>query len=166
MAQQARDVDLSGVLETYADAVSKVRDLGVSLSDRRAVKLLKLVAASAVMCGRARANTSDLWVLRYVWDRAEQIGPLGTLVTGLIESAPTADAPHPRAARPEAVDPEALAAELDQAEAELSRRAKLVEVARLRERIQAIADRAAWVSDSTGRAHLLARSASLLEKLG
>src|SRR5262249_7876499 len=97
MARRAKDVDLTGVLETYSDAVTKVRDLGVALSDRRAVKVLKLVGASAVMCGRSAANASDLWVLRYVWDRVEQIGPLGSLVTGLLERAGGADAPHPRA---------------------------------------------------------------------
>ena len=41
------------IAERYADVVSKVRDLGVAFSDRRAVKVLKLVAASAVLCGRA-----------------------------------------------------------------------------------------------------------------
>jgi MoxR-like ATPase len=166
MARRAKDVDLTGVLETYSDAVTKVRDLGVALSDRRAVKVLKLVGASAVMCGRSAANASDLWVLRYVWDRVEQIGPLGSLVTGLLERAGGADAPHPRAARPEQVDAEALARELEQAERELSAGLKLVEVARLRERVQAVGDRAAWVTDATGRGHLLGKVGALLEKLG
>src|SRR5262249_21699485 len=40
-------VDLSVVLEPYTEAVFKVRDLGVAFSDRRAVKVLKLLAASA-----------------------------------------------------------------------------------------------------------------------
>src|SRR5436305_165392 len=94
LAKRCRDVDLGGVSEAYADAVTKVRDLGVALTDRRAVKVLKLVAASAVMCGRAAANPSDLWVLRYVWDRAEQIGPLGSLVSGVLDRAGKAEAPH------------------------------------------------------------------------
>jgi MoxR-like ATPase len=166
MARRAKDVDLSGVLETYADAVTKARDLGVALSDRRAVKVLKLVAGSAVMCGRAAANASDLWVLRYVWDRVEQIGPLVSLVTGLLEGVQDADAPHPRAVRPEQVDPEALARELEQAERELAGGLKLVEAARLRERVQAVGDRAAWVTDAAGRSHLLGKVGSLLEKLG
>jgi MoxR-like ATPase len=166
MARQARDVNLDGVLELYADAVTKVRDLGVALTDRRAVKVLKLVAASAVMCGRSAANPSDLWVLRYVWDRAEQIGPLGALVTGILDRAGKAEAPHPRATRPEELDPESLAHELTEAEAQLVDRPKLVDLARLRERVQAVADRAAWVADATGRAHLLGRAGAILEKLG
>jgi MoxR-like ATPase len=165
LARLTKDVNLDGVVERYADAVTKVRDLGIALSDRRAVKVLKLVAASAVMCGRSEANLSDLWVLRYVWDRVEQIGPLEALVIGLIEHADTVAA-HPRAARPETVDPEALAQELEAAEREASTGLRLVELARVRERVQAAADRAAWVADATSRSHLLARSAALLEKLG
>jgi len=165
LTRRAKDVDLSGVLEAYTDAITKVRDLGVALSDRRAVKVLKLVAASAVICGRDAADTSDLWVLRYVWDRAEQIGPLTSLVSGLLEHV-RGDAPHPRAARPERVDSEVLARELEQAELELAPGLKLAELARLRERVQAVSDRAAWVGDAAGRDHLLAKAGSLLEKLG
>jgi MoxR-like ATPase len=43
---------------------------------------------------------------------------------------------------------------------------KLIELARLRERVQAVADRAAWVNDSADRGHLIAKAGSLLEKLG
>lgn len=165
MGRAAKDVDLGGVLEPYADVVEKVRDLGVALSDRRAVKVLKLVAASAVLCGRTAANRSDLWVLRYVWDRPEQIGPLGTLVAGVVEGAP-AERPHPRAKGPEQVDPESLAAELDHAERAVAGGLKLVDAARVREQVQAVSDRAAWVTDPAGRGHLLARAGALLEKLG
>ncbi len=166
MAAACRDVDLTGINEAYADAVTKARDLGVALTDRRAVKMLKLIAASAVLCGRTAANTSDFWVLRYVWDRVEQIGPLGSLVNGLLEQAPTVGA-HQRAARPERADAEDLAQELDAAEAELAGGGlKLVDVARLRERVQAVSDRSAWVEDGTARNHLLGRSGTLLERLG
>ncbi|HKI20694.1 MAG TPA: AAA family ATPase, partial [Isosphaeraceae bacterium] len=49
LAQQVYNVELIGIAERYADVVSKVRDLGVALSDRRAVKVLKLVAGSALL---------------------------------------------------------------------------------------------------------------------
>lgn len=166
MAARARDVDLNPVLEIYADAATKIRDLGIAFSDRRAVKVLKLIAASAVMCGRMVANPSDLWVLRYVWDRAEQIAPLGMLVNGLLELAPKAEVAHPRATRPEQVDVEALALELERADKDLARGPKLVELARVRERVQSVADRSAWVADADQRRHLLNRAGRLLEKLG
>ncbi|CAN5197695.1 hypothetical protein BH11PLA2_BH11PLA2_37480 [soil metagenome] len=164
MARKAREVDLSPILEPYADAVTKIRDLGVSLSDRRAVKVLKLIAASAVLCGRTAAIVSDLWVLRYVWDRAEQIGPLTSLVSGLMKTV-AEEAAHPRSKRPEQVDAEALAVELESAEKELATGLKLAEIARLRERVQAVVDRTAWVADASNRGHLLSRAGGLLEKL-
>jgi len=49
-------VDLAPIDELYADTVFKVRDLGIALSDRRAIKVLKLVAASAVLSGRTAAS--------------------------------------------------------------------------------------------------------------
>jgi MoxR-like ATPase len=165
MSRQAKDVDLGAVLEAYADAVTKVRDLGVALSDRRAVKVLKLVAASAIISGRSAANASDLWVLRHVWDRVEQIGPLAALVSGILEHAPTERA-HPRAVQAEHMDAEALARELELAERESTAGLKLMDIARLRERVQAVSDRAAWVADANSRDHLLTRAGSLLEKLG
>lgn len=162
---RVRDVNLSAVLDPYVSAVSKVRDLGVTLTDRRAVKVLKLVAASAVMCGRPDAVLSDLWVFRYVWDRAEQIGPLASLVTGMLKGV-AEDRQHPQSIPSGRVDAEALAKELADAEREAVPGLKLLEAARLRERVQTIADRAAWVSDTTARDHLLRGAAQLVEKLG
>ena len=163
--RRVREVDLAALMERYASAVSKVRDLGVALTDRRAVKVLKLVAASAVMCGRSVAAPSDLWVFRYVWDRAEQIGPLAALVGGLLKDV-VDDKPHPRSIPAERVDPEALAKELEDAEREAVTGIKLVEAVRLRERAQSIADCAAWVPDAAARDHLVRGAARLAEKLG
>src|SRR4051812_35852477 len=48
LGREVYRVELAGIAERYAEVVSKVRDLGVALTDRRVVKVLKLVAASAV----------------------------------------------------------------------------------------------------------------------
>ena len=90
-AWPARSIGWSwrGIVEAIRRVVSKVRDLGVVLTDRRAVKVLKLVAASAVLCGRSAARISDFWVLRYVWDREEQVAPLASLVAGTIAACRT-----------------------------------------------------------------------------
>ena len=165
LARRVMDVDLSGVRELYADAVFKVRDLGIGFSDRRAVKVLKLVAASAVLSGRTRASGSDLWVLRYVWDREEQIAPLTSLVQGLLRQQPAEQA-HPLAATPERVDGEQLARELAEAEAGLNGKASLAELARLREQVARVADRAAWVADEAARRHLTDRAGTLLARIG
>jgi MoxR-like ATPase len=159
-------VDLAPVTARYADAVVQVRDLGVAFSDRRAVKVLKLVAASAVLCGRTQAALVDLWVLRYVWDRAEQIGPLGALVRGLLETAPAEGAAHPLASLPEQVSGADLARRLDELEARVGQTRTLLETARLREELASLGDQAAWVADTAARQHLLERADQLLERLG
>src|SRR5262249_45072305 len=148
LGKEVYRVELGGIAEQYADVVSKVRDLGVALTDRRVVKLLKLVAASAVLCGRPAARVSDFWVLRYVWDRGEQIAPLAALVPGVLEPhAQEADA-HPLARVADHVDGEDLARRLDAAAGEVqSRSLSLAAVARLREQLADIADRAAWLAD-------------------
>jgi MoxR-like ATPase len=170
LARRVLDVDLGPVRDLYAEVAFKVRDLGVSFSDRRAVKGLKLVAASALLCGRGAALPSDLWVLRYVWDRAEQIGPLRTLIDGVLEQHPSEGPSHPRAVPAERVDAEDVARQLDAAERELGNgqagRPTLLTLARLRERVAALADRAAWVPDEASRRHLLERSGAILRRLG
>jgi MoxR-like ATPase len=167
LAGQVLSVDLSAVMERYADLVFRARDLGVGMSDRRAVKVLKLVAASAVICGRDRATPADFWVLRYCWDREEQIGPLAALVNGVLEQEPEGSAAHPLARPTSRVDPEELARELDAADRELEADpANLTVLARLRERVSAAADRSAWVADERTRHHLAARAAELLDRIG
>jgi MoxR-like ATPase len=173
LSRQIYEVDLGPVSELYAEVVFKVRDLGIGLSDRRAVKVLKLIAASALLCQRRAAAPSDLWVLRYVWDRAEQIAPLRSLVNGILEQHSGEPAAHPLAAPAEHVDGEDLARQLAAVEAELGgpgdRAAKglsLTALARLRERVADLADRAAWVADEAARKHLLQRSGQLLKRLG
>lgn len=167
LSREVYQVDLAGISERYADVVFKVRDLGVALSDRRAVKILKLVAASALLCGRRVANPSDLWVFRYVWDREEQIAPLTSLVAGVLEPHGGEPAAHPLASTPAQVDGEQLARQLDAAEAE-SREGSLSlsAIARLRERVAELADRSAWVADDRVREHLTNRTAQLLQRLG
>lgn len=170
LALRIHDVDLSAVLDRYTDLVFRVRDLGVELSDRRAVKVQKLIAASALLCDRTEANGSDLWVLRYVWDRAEQIAPLTALVNGVLKTqAETSEKvmTHTLAAVPERVDAELLARQLDGLENEASGIGKsLSELARLREQASSISDRAAWVADGAARKHLLDRAAKLLQRIG
>jgi MoxR-like ATPase len=168
LARRVTEVDLAPVAERYADLCFRVRDLGIAFSDRRAVKVQKLIAASALLCDRTVADASDFWVLRYVWDRAEQIAPLTALVNGVLKSQAEGSAKnHPLAAVPERVDGEELAHQLDALEKEAAASSKsLSELARLREQAAAVSDRAAWVGDAAARRHLLDRAAKLLQRIG
>src|SRR5581483_6855748 len=156
----------SSVSETYGEAVLKVRDLGIAFSDRRAVKVMKLLAASALLCGRRQAHPSDLWVLRYVWDREEQIDPLAALVNGILKQHPNGEARHALAAVPEQVNAEDLARHLDEiAKSVQVRDLSMAGRARLRERLTGLADQVAWVADEESRKYLLGRTKELLQQL-
>jgi MoxR-like ATPase len=167
LTRKIYDVELEPIVERYADLVSKVRDLGVALTDRRAVKVLKLVAASAVLCGRTAASVSDFWVFRYVWDREEQIAPLTALVAGVIEPHAQEPKAHPLAAVADRVDGEELAHQLDALSGQIKDRSlSLAATARLREELGSLADRAAWLTDDRARRYLLDGVAELLKILG
>lgn len=168
LSRRVYHVDLMAIAEAYAELVFKTRDLGVALSDRRAVKVLKLVAASAVLCERAAATLADLWPLRYVWDREEQIGPLASLVAGVVGAEePGGPALHPLSIVPPPVDGEEIARTLDALAGKLDAQPHtLTALARLRDELAGLADRAAWIPDDAVRGHLLDRTNQLLRRLG
>src|SRR6185369_6548064 len=55
-------------LAQYKGLVFQIRAEGVSLSDRRAVKMLKLFAASALVDGRPAPDPSDFFLLKHAWN--------------------------------------------------------------------------------------------------
>lgn len=59
-------------LATYKGLCFQLRGEGITLSDRRVVRLLKLFAASALLDGRSRTNDGDLFILRHVWNNLDQ----------------------------------------------------------------------------------------------
>ena len=161
------EVELTDVMDPYMDVIFKVRDLGIAFSDRRAVKVLRLLAASALLCGRKAANPSDLWVLRYVWDREEQIEPLAALINGVLEQHASQPARHLLAAAQPQPDGEDLARQLDGMDQEINKgQLSLTAIARLKDRLTELGDRAAWLADTQHRTHLLDRVRKALDLLG
>lgn len=72
LATAARNADLTAVRPLLADGFRQLRSAGIALSDRRAVKIQKLVAAAAALDGRERPSEADLWPLIYAVPTAEQ----------------------------------------------------------------------------------------------
>jgi len=107
-------VDLSQSTELYLELVRKLRQAGLDLSDRRAVRLQRVIASSAVLSGRLAARASDLWVLKHIWDREEQIEIVTSIITSTLERFDDEDGDHPASARSPAPDPERLNTMLDQ----------------------------------------------------
>ncbi len=61
----ARAMRLDAVRSPLAHAIRALRKAGIRLSDRRAVKVQKLVAAAAALAGRSEASEADLWPIVY-----------------------------------------------------------------------------------------------------
>jgi len=74
------EVTLDPIARDYREAVRRIRAEGIELSDRRVVKLLKLVAAAALRRRETAACQGDFWVLKHVWNDPQQIPHLETIV--------------------------------------------------------------------------------------
>jgi MoxR-like ATPase len=98
-------------LARYKGLIFQMRSEGISISDRRVVKLLKLFAASALIDGRPQVNDSDLFVLKHVWNSVDQAPLLADLVTPVLERWER-EHPDDRRLRGAPVDLDALLAEL------------------------------------------------------
>jgi MoxR-like ATPase len=71
LAAVADACDLTEIRPTLAIALRRLREAGIPLSDRRAVRSQRLIAAAAALDGRATATAADLWVLPLVAPTAE-----------------------------------------------------------------------------------------------
>lgn len=98
-------------LARYKGLIFQIRSEGVSVSDRRVVKLLKLFAASALIDGRPAAHDGDFFVLRHIWNSVDQI-PLLEDVVGPVLEKHHRENPEERRARATATDLDGILAEL------------------------------------------------------
>lgn len=153
-------VDLAGVRTDYAELVHRIRHAGISVSDRRAVKFQRLMAASALICGRTVVRHSDLWILKYIWDTEEQQEVLSALVQPALEKAETDSADHIRVRRADGPNPENLARDLDYIDQQLNQQTNGGS-AYLRDRLSLLEGRCQWVADAGKREFLVKRVADL-----
>ena len=154
------EVDLSAIRTEYAELIHRIRHAGIPVSDRRAVKLQKLIAGSALICGRLEARISDLWVLKYIWDTEDQQEILSALVKKTLEKAQGNDKDHARATGTDGPDPEHLARDLDFIEEQLKSDTN-GQGSYLRDRLSLLEGRCQWVADAGKRDFLAKRVADL-----
>jgi len=95
----------------YKGFIFQIRSEGISISDRRVVKLLKLFAASALLDGRPTVNDGDFFILRHVWNSPEQVAILDDVVGPVLERHHR-DHPNQRRAGATAADLDGILAEL------------------------------------------------------
>lgn len=106
LAERAAAMDPSAVRPGLAMAVRALRSAGVQLSDRRVVKLQRLITAAAALAGRDAPTDADLWPVIYAVPTAEAQALAREVLREQLDAAdnsalPAAaeDAAHGRAAR-------------------------------------------------------------------
>ena len=72
LSQLVSTVDLTKIRPQIAQAVRILRGAGINISDRRAVKMQRLIASAAILDGRITAEMRDLWTLIYAVPTPEQ----------------------------------------------------------------------------------------------
>ena len=159
-------VELGAVRQPFAELIRRIRHAGIPISDRRAVKLQRVIAASAMLAGRNEARLSDLWVVRHIWETEAQ----GEVIAGLVDQTIAHEQPatddHPRARPSDGPDAEALARDIESMETALKTDGLAdVEKSYLRDRLGILEGRAQWVKDETQREWLLKRVTETWPKL-
>ncbi|MFT5522360.1 MAG: MoxR-like ATPase [Pirellulaceae bacterium] len=166
LQKQIHDVDLTVIRKPYLNLIHRLRHAGISVSDRRAVKLQRLIAASALLCGRQEALVSDLWVLRYIWDTEEQIDVLASLVQDVLKDEDEETNVHPRAKGHDAPDADQLARGIEQISQQLNvDDATAIQRTYLRDQLGLLASRLQWLDNSQQRGHLQNRIDEIWKQL-
>ena len=157
----ARLVSLAPAREAFIDLIIKLRQAGILISDRRAVRLQRAVAGSALLAGRTEARVSDLWVLAHIWDREEQMEIIASLVRSTLQQAGASEGDHPRAHGDESPDPEALAAAMEA----LAARIAAGPNAAAADELRLLTSRMEWVKNAHARDALREKAAALWHSL-
>ncbi len=165
MQKDTRSVDLSPIISEYVALIHTVRNAGIKVSDRRAVKVQSLIAASASICGRTSATISDLWVLKYIWDTEEQIEILAGIVNKALEND-TSNNQHPQARENKIPDPEVLAKEVHQLiEKWEGGEVSYEEQNTIKDKLRFIQNRANWIQASEAKIELLNQIEGLWKRM-
>ncbi len=162
-------VDVTPIRSIYVELIHRLRHCGIEISDRRAVRLQRLIAASALMCGRSATDISDLWILRYIWDTMDQVEVLAKIVDDAIRNRPSDPASvttHPRSRGADAPNAEELNHDLTQIESRLQD-PELDRAARswLMDRASILLSRVEWITNDESRLFLRNRAQGLLQKI-
>ncbi|MEV7779469.1 AAA family ATPase [Kitasatospora sp. NPDC088351] len=94
LAAAARDCDLDEVTPLLGTALRRLRAAGVPVSDRRAVRSQKLVAAAAVLDGRTAGTARDLWVLPLIAPTADTQALARDTLADLVEKSANRSLAH------------------------------------------------------------------------
>jgi len=159
-------IDLQDIRSEYINLVEMLRNAGVPVSDRRAVKLQRLIAASALLCKRTKAIPSDMWVLRYIWDTEEQQEIIAGIVNGVISKVAEEPGHHPRALEDSAPHADEIFKEVMNMTARWDDpQLPLYERTVIKDRLRYLSGRCDWITNETSRQYVKEPIDKLWEKI-
>ncbi|MGB0523598.1 MAG: AAA family ATPase [Flammeovirgaceae bacterium] len=162
---QCKNIDLSPIRKAFVDLIHNLRSSGIKVSDRRAVKIQNLLAASALICKRTACIPSDFWVLKYIWDTEEQIEILAGIIDQIIGERPTTDS-HPQALVNQAPNAEELMKEINLLNSKWNQEGLSFEEQNvIKDKLRYIQNRCNWINDPTHKQHLQNEIESLWQQI-
>ncbi|MCW3071314.1 MAG: ATPase [Bacteroidetes bacterium] len=165
LQKEARQVDLSPVRKQYIDIIHSLRNTGIKVSDRRAVKLQNLIAASALICKRKEAILSDLWVLKYIWDTEEQIEILAGIINNVIEKD-ASEKSHPQALYNKVPNAEEVMKEVEYLTGKWNDPSLSFEEQNvIKDKLRYVQTRCSWITNAEQKQHIQAEIESLWQKI-
>lgn len=160
------DVDLEQIRPAYINLVEMLRNAGVQVSDRRAVKLQRLIAASALLCKRMVAIPSDMWVMRYIWDNEDQQEIIAGIINSVVEADKTEASHHPRAAENVLPNADEIFKEVEAMDKKWDDAAlPLAERTIIKDRLRYLNGRCAWISNEVQRNYVQQPIDALWQKI-
>jgi MoxR-like ATPase len=154
LQHMSRNVDLSLIRKSYVNLIHNLRNTGIKVSDRRAVKIQNIIAASALICGRTEAVLSDLWVLKYIWDTQEQIEILAGIIDQVIEKE-SVEKSHPQALFNKIPNPEEIIKEVELLKRKWSEENLTFEEQNvIKDKLRYVQSRCNWIRNQEHKQHI------------
>jgi MoxR-like ATPase len=158
-------IDLSGIRKDYIELVQKLRNSGLAVSDRRAVKLQRLIAASALICKRKKAIASDLWILRHIWDTEEQREIISNIVNAVVDLSAKEEASHPRASLSAIPNADEIFSEVEQLSQQWQEEISMAERSVIKDRLTHLNSRCDWIGNEEQRNYVKTPIDALWKKI-
>lgn len=147
-------IELKSVRPFYVDLIHKLRNAGLQVSDRRAVKLQRMIAASALICKRPEAIVSDLWLLRHIWDTEEQREMISNIVDAIILKDDSKNQ-HPRVNENTQPDAEEIYKEVQLLTQQWAQpKNELAEKSLIKDRLMHLSNRCEWIGNQEQRKYV------------
>lgn len=165
LQQLSKTVDLTPIRKQYVDLIHNLRNTGIKISDRRAVKIQNLLVASALICGRTEAIISDLWVMKYIWDTEEQIEILAGIIDSVIGKETTPQS-HPQALFNKVPNSEELIKEVIFLTEKWENGGLTFEEQNvIKDKLRYVQNRSGWIKNQEHRQHIQQKIESLWHKI-